>query len=168
MLASLVISLLPPYVLPRLRTRLLRAAGLQVGKSTLVMGMPRIHGSGDISGRLTIGELGMINIGCFFDLNAPIQIGDHVSLGHEVLILTATHKIGSAMHRAGPLLARPVRIEDGVWLGARSVVLPGVTIGAGSIVAAGAVVARDVPPNTLVGGVPARPLRQLDLVDQDA
>lgn len=162
LLARLLAGLLPAYAGGRLRTRVLRAAGLNIGKSTVVMGAPRLHGPGDIRGRLTIGERGMINIGCFFDLNEQIWIGDNVSLGHEVLILTASHKIGRSGHRAGPLMLAPVSIEDGVWIGARSVVLPGVTVGEGAVVAAGAVVNRDVPRNTLVGGVPARPLRELN------
>jgi maltose O-acetyltransferase len=161
LLAHLIAGLIPAYVGGRVRTRILRAIGLQIGKSTLIMGAPRIHGAGDIRSQLTIGERGMINIGCFFDLNQPIWIGDNVSLGHEVMILTTSHQIGRAGHRAGMLQSAPVRIEDGVWIGARSVVLPGVTIGAGGVVAAGAIVTRDVPPNTLVGGVPARPLREL-------
>ena len=78
-----------------------------------------------------------------------------------VIIITDDHEIGPPWHRCGDRVARPVVIEDGVWIGARVTLLPGVTIGRGSVVAAGAVVNKDVPPNTLVGGVPARILRTL-------
>lgn len=89
-----------------------------------------------------------------FDLHAEIVVGDYVSLGQQVMLLTWTAETG--------LPPRPVRIEAGVWLGARSIILPGVTVGRGAIVAAGAVVAEDVPPDTLVGGVPAGVIRLLD------
>jgi maltose O-acetyltransferase len=78
------------------------------------------------------------------------------------MLLTSSHHIGNQIHRAGPLTTAPVIIENGTWIGARSVVLPGVTVGAGSVVASGAIVTRNVPPNTLVGGVPARVLRTID------
>jgi maltose O-acetyltransferase len=82
-------------------------------------------------------------------------------LGHEVMLMTSSHEIGSDEHRAGPLYTAPITIKDGVWIGSRSVVLPGVTVGAGSVVAAGAIVTKDVPPHTLVGGVPARIIREI-------
>ena len=70
--------------------------------------------------------------------------------------------MGDPECRAGAHLARPIRIESGAWIGARSTILPGVTVGHGAVVAAGAVVTRDVEPNTLVAGVPARVLRSLE------
>ncbi len=84
-------------------------------------------------------------------------------LGHEVAILSATHEIAGPDQRAGHTIGRPVTVERGAWIGARATMLGGVTIGAGSIVAAGAVVARSTKPNTVVGGVPARELRELRL-----
>jgi acetyltransferase-like isoleucine patch superfamily enzyme len=63
--------------------------------------------------------------------------------------------------RGGERYSRPVVVEDGVWVGACATILPGVTLGRGSVVAAGALVARDVPPHTLVAGVPARPIKSL-------
>jgi maltose O-acetyltransferase len=101
-------------------------------------------------------------VDCFFDLNDAITIQSHASLGHEVMLLTASHSIGVGMQGAGDLVTAPIVVGRGAWIGARAMVLPGVTIGVGSIVAAGALVARDVPGNTLVGGVPARVIRQLD------
>ena len=64
--------------------------------------------------------------------------------------------MGSAQRRAGELTTLPVTIDDGAWIGARSTILPGITIGAGAIISAGAVVNKDVPPNTVVAGSPAR------------
>ncbi|NTU65300.1 MAG: hypothetical protein HGB05_18340 [Chloroflexi bacterium] len=64
--------------------------------------------------------------------------------------------------RAGATFSAPVTIQDGTWLGARCIVLPGVTVGRGSVVGAGSVVTKDVPPNTLVGGVPAKVIRSIN------
>jgi maltose O-acetyltransferase len=162
MLMSLIGSLIPQYVGTRLRRRILQLAGIEVGHGTVIMGMPRLNGPGDIRHHLHIGGDGVINVGCFFDLNAPITIGNHVALGHEVMILTSSHHIGSHDHRAGPLYTAPVMINAGAWIGSRSIVLPGVTIGSGSVVGAGAIVTKDIPPRTLAGGVPARVIRMLD------
>lgn len=89
--------------------------------------------------------------------NASITIGAHALFGPNVTIITANHGYGA---RDVPIKAQAqreqdVRIGDDVWLGANAIVLPGVTVGDGAIVAAGAVVTRDVAPLTIVGGVPA-------------
>jgi acetyltransferase-like isoleucine patch superfamily enzyme len=83
-------------------------------------------------------------------------------VGARVLFLTSGHEIGPSERRAGPVHSSPITVEDGCWIGAGSILLPGVTIGRGSIVAAGSVVTKDVAPDTLVGGIPARPIRELD------
>jgi maltose O-acetyltransferase len=160
--ANLITCLIPRYVGSRLRRRVLNLFGISIGRGTIVMGTPHMYGSGNIRGRLHIGEYAVINVDCFFDLNAPIKIGSHAALGHEVMIMTSSHLIGSADHRAGPLYTSPVIIRDGAWIGARSIILPGVTVGEGSIVGAGAIVTKDVPPSTLVGGVPARVIRTVN------
>ncbi|MEP7190805.1 MAG: DapH/DapD/GlmU-related protein, partial [Roseiflexaceae bacterium] len=81
--------------------------------------------------------------------------------GHHVVVLTGSHEVGPPSQRAAALYTKTVTIGDGAWLGARCTILPGVTIGAGAIVAAGAVVNRDVPPNTLVAGIPAHVVKSL-------
>ncbi|MEO8695711.1 MAG: DapH/DapD/GlmU-related protein [Acidimicrobiales bacterium] len=96
-----------------------------------------------------------------FDALAPIELGDDVALGHGVLITTAAHRIGTAERRAGLVEPKPIRIGHGAWLASRSVILPGVEVGDGAIVAAGAVVTQSVPPNVLVAGVPAKVVREL-------
>jgi len=165
-LAQLAMSPLPPHVGNRLRVYLLRMSGFQIGQGTVMWGAPTITGSGDLYTRLTIGKDCWFNLGCFLNLGANICIGDRVSLGHQVMILTDSHVIGSPRRRAGELTAQPVSIGDGAWLGARCTLLPGVTIGEGAVVAAGAVVTKAVAPHTLVGGAPARLLRNLP-VDRD-
>ena len=162
MLATAPARLVPAFGALRVRTSLLRAAGWRIGRRTLFFGVPHFYGPGDIQRRFRVGESAIVNIRCTFDLNAEIEIGDGASLGHEVLILTSSHVVGSSERRAGPLFTAPVRIGDGAWIGARSLLLPGITVGQGAIVAAGSVVTKDVADNTLVGGTPAVARRVLD------
>jgi len=108
-----------------------------------------------------IGEGSFVNYGCFFDGGAPIILGRDVALGYEVMLVNSSHAIGTRARRAGEPTAAPITIEDGAWVGARVVVLPGVRIGAGAVVAAGAVVTADCLPNSLYAGVPARWVRDL-------
>lgn len=161
--ALALIGLLPPFVGIRLRVRLLRLAGFRLGYGTVIYGHMRITGSGDLYQRLSVGEHVRWNVGGVVDLEAPVTIGNNVSIGQEVMILTSTHAIGGPQRRASPNIIRaPVTVGDGAWLGARCIVLPGVTIGAGAVVAAGAVVNRDVAPHTIVGGVPARLIKSIE------
>ncbi|BAN01773.1 acyltransferase [Ilumatobacter coccineus] len=139
----------------RLRTQALRMTGWKIPRSTMFSEVPQWSGSGPIRTRLTIGEHGWINVGCHFELNDHIIIGDHCSLGHEVLIMTSTHRVGSRGSRAGALFTAPVSIGAGAWIGARSTIFPGVTVGRGAIVSAGSVVTTDVPDNSVVAGAPA-------------
>jgi maltose O-acetyltransferase len=155
------IGWLPPFTFSRLRMRLLRLIGVPIGDNTVVCGRMSISGSRHAQRALRIGASCMINEGCRFETGATITIGDRVHIGHDVTVLTTTHEIGPHDQRSSVSVHAPVAIGDGVWIGTRSLILPGVEIGAGSVVAAGAVVTQDVPPDTLVGGVPARPLRSL-------
>jgi acetyltransferase-like isoleucine patch superfamily enzyme len=82
-------------------------------------------------------------------------LGAGVALGPEVLLVTLTHEIGSAARRAGTPKAAPIVVHDGAWIGGRSTILPGVEVGEGAVVAAGAVVVDNVPPHSIVAGVPA-------------
>ncbi|MEZ4867895.1 MAG: acyltransferase [Caldilineaceae bacterium] len=160
-LAYIGMALLPPYVGGRLRTYLLRMSGFQIGHGTVFWGAPTIVGFGNLYEQLHIGEGCWFNMGCFLNPSAAITIGDRVALGQQVMILTDGHAIGDRSRRAGALEAKSVAIGDGAWLSTRCTILPGVTIGAGAVVAAGAVVTKSVAPHTLVGGVPARVIREL-------
>ena len=152
-------------VLPRenalARARLFSLAGFRIGAGTRLLGTPRITGSGALFGRLVIGKDCSIDEDCAFDLEDDITIGDRVSLGPGAMILTSSHERNAGEPRARGIIKSPVKVEEGALLGARSVVLPGVTIGAGAVVNPGAVVKQDVPPHTRVGGVPAVQLEVL-------
>ena len=113
---------------------------------------------------LRIGDDCFINANVSFHFgasNVTIELGDGVYVGPNTLFTTVTHEIGSSSKRAGVNRYSPIRVGDGVWIGASCTILPGVTIGEGSVVAAGALVNKDVPANTLVGGVPAKVIRDL-------
>ena len=137
-------GVLPPYTAGAIRVGLLRLGGLQIGRRTGIAGRVWVGGGTLPASRLVIGDDGFINDGCRFDVSAPILIGDHVFIGHDVAIITSSHELGGVDRRAGANVAAAVRIERGSWIGARSTILDGVTIGEGAVVAAGAVVRRSV------------------------
>ncbi len=100
-----------------------------------------------------------INAGCRFQDQGGIYIGDRALIGHNCVIATLNHDMDPA--KRANLIPAPVRIGADAWLGSNVTVLPGMTIGEGAVVAAGAVVTRDVAPRTMVGGVPAKLIKEL-------
>lgn len=113
----------------------------------------------DCGKNTTIGKNVFINAGCKFQDQGGITIGDGSLIGHNVVLATLNHSL-LASKRAN-LIPAPIRIGKNVWIGANAVVLPGVTIGDGAVIAAGAVVTRNVEANTVVGGVPAKVIRRI-------
>ncbi|HUB70585.1 MAG TPA: DapH/DapD/GlmU-related protein [Acidimicrobiales bacterium] len=109
---------------------------------------------------ITIGRAVFIGYQCAFTGHARIDIGDEVMIAHKVNLVTAGHPVDPGARR-GWITGGPITIGPNVWVGAAATVLPGVSIGADAVVAAGAVVTHDVPPATLVAGVPARVVRAL-------
>ena len=93
---------------------------------------------------------------------APVHIGDYVMIAPNTLITTVNHPIRPSGRRAHLGIAKPVTIGNDVWIGSNVTILPGVTIGSNVIVAAGAVVTHDIPDNVLVGGVPAKIIREIE------
>jgi len=112
--------------------------------------------------QLIIGSTCLVSIECYFDLADKIAIGDRVSIGPQTILITGSHKTGPVFNRLGPPVTAPIHIGSGAWLGARCTVLPDVTIGDGAIVGAEAMVTKDVQPNALVAGIPAKIIRQLN------
>jgi len=134
-----------------MRTMAMRAAGLRIGKSSIFFGLPTLVGPEPLAERLRVGTDCGFNAGSFFDLEDTVTIGDHVAVGHDVMFLTSGSTRAGSL-RSGARNCAPIVIGNGVWLGARAVVLPGVTIGKSSVIGAGVVVAQDVPENTLLTG----------------
>ncbi|KAL6601884.1 bacterial transferase hexapeptide repeat protein [Neocallimastix sp. 'constans'] len=106
-----------------------------------------------------VGKHVFINSGCTFQDHGGIYIEDNVLIGHNVVLATLNH-VEDPEHRTDSI-PKPIHIKKGVWIGSNSTILQGVTIGENSIVAAGAVVTHDVPPNCIVGGVPAKFIRKI-------
>ncbi len=130
--------------------------GIEVGpRARILLGLRLwIYGPGQIRrSQIRIGSSTWINRDCALDTRGGLAIGDHVSISPEVVVLTADHDRDDPRF---PLRHRRVVIEDHVWIGMRALILPGVRIGKGAVVGAGAVVSRDVEPLSIVVGVPAR------------
>jgi maltose O-acetyltransferase len=108
-----------------------------------------------------IGARTFVNFGLVALDVAPIRIGDDVQVGPYVQLLTPTHPLMPELRRAKWEAAEPITIGDNVWLGGGVIVCPGVTIGADTVVGAGAVVTGDLPPGVLAVGTPARVVRSL-------
>jgi maltose O-acetyltransferase len=110
---------------------------------------------------IILGEHVFINFQCTMVDCALVRIGNHVMLGPGVHIYTAAHLLQAELRNQGWEVAKPVTIEDNVWVGGGAILLPGVTVGYEAVVGAGSVVTHDVAPHTVVAGNPARPIRQL-------
>jgi maltose O-acetyltransferase len=155
-----------PYrmlLVPQLRAPYLRLLGARVGRRTILHDLRffNLYRTG-LRG-LVIGEDCFVGDECLFDLAEAISLGRQVTFAERVLVLTHMN-VGYADHPLQahfPPIAKPVRVEDGAFLGANVTVLAGVTIGQGAFVAAGSVVTSDVPAWTLVAGVPAKPVRRI-------
>jgi acetyltransferase-like isoleucine patch superfamily enzyme len=109
---------------------------------------------------ITVGRAVFIGYECAFTGHAAINIADQVMIAHKVNLVTAGHPVEPDKRRTH-ITAEPITIDTNVWIGAAATILPGVRIGADSVVAAGAVVTHEVPPATLVAGVPATVIRHL-------
>jgi maltose O-acetyltransferase len=115
----------------------------------------------DYGYQISIGDRSFVNYGAVLLDVATITIGDDVQIATNVQLLTATHPLDAATRIARWESGEPITIESGAWLGGGVVVCPGVTIGADTVVGAGAVVAKDLPPGVLAVGNPCRPVRDL-------
>jgi len=155
-----------PYRLalfPQLRAPWLRLLGARIGRRTVLHDVRFFNLYRRGLGGLEIGDECFVGDECLVDLAEGVRLERQVTLAERVLILTHTN-VGYRDHPLQarfPAMAAPVVVEAGSFLGANVTVLPGVRVGTESFVAAGSVVTADVPPRTLVAGVPARPLRAI-------
>lgn len=111
---------------------------------------------------ITVGKNFLTNYNVTILDIAPVKIGDYVMIGPNTLITTVGHPLSPLGRRKHLGKAEPVLIGDDVWIGGNVTILPGVTVDSNVVVAAGAVVTKDVPSNCLVGGVPARVMKRLE------
>lgn len=114
----------------------------------------------DYGFNISLGRGAFLNFGCIVLDVVPVTIGELTQIGPGVQILTADHPRNADERRRGLEFGRPVSIGGNVWIGGGALLLPGVTVGDDAVIAAGAVVTRDVPSGVTVGGNPARPLRR--------
>ncbi|MCI1408612.1 MAG: sugar O-acetyltransferase [Solobacterium sp.] len=125
--------------------------------STLLPGFACDNGKNIHVGKKFIANYNVTILDC-----APVNIGDYVMIGPNTLISAVNHPMTPMGRRKHLAIAKPVNIGNDVWIGANVTIVPGVTIGNNVIIAAGAVVTKDVPDNTLVGGIPARVIHKLE------
>jgi acetyltransferase-like isoleucine patch superfamily enzyme len=126
-----------------------RLAGMSIGQGSTIHTLARFYDPANV----VIGKDTIIGEGAVLDGRDRLRIGDHVDFASEVMVYNAQHDVNDPAFKA---VQGPVTIEDYVFVGPRAIILPGITIGKGAVVAAGAVVTKDVEPFAIVGGVPAK------------
>ncbi len=141
-----------------IRRFMYRLGGMSIGKGSTIHMYARFY---DAS-RIKIGEDSIVGEHAVLDGRDKLIIGNHVAIASQVMIYNAEHNIHSKdfLHTLNPVV-----VEDYVFIGPRAIILPGITVGKGAIIAAGAVVTKDVPPMTIVGGVPAREIGTRNVQD---
>lgn len=140
-----------------LRDQIMREVFGSVGDNSMVEQPVQI----DYGAHIHIGDNFYANFDCIFMDVAEIKIGNDVMMGPRVNLLTASHPVGAKARRSGLEYALPITIEDDVWIGGNTTVLPGVRIGKASIIGAGSVVTGDIPSGVMAAGNPCRVLRLL-------
>jgi len=150
----LLMIVMPPTRCFALKRTLLRWAGATVGANVRIVSSARFY----LTGRLVIGDETWIGHEVLVvGGDADVVIGSNVDIAPRVTLVSGSHELFTIEGRAaGKGYSLPITIEDGAWLGASSTILGGVTVGRCSVVAAGALVNRDVTPGCVFGGVPAR------------
>jgi maltose O-acetyltransferase len=142
---------------PALQHKLLHDVLGHLGRDCVIMAPFQC----DYGYQIRVGDRTFINYGAVFLDSAGVTIGDDVQIGPSVQLLTATHPTEASVRRTGLESAAPIRVGFGAWLGGGVIVCPGVTIGDETVVGAGAVVTRDLPPRVLAYGNPARVIKEL-------
>lgn len=158
-LINFFLFLLPTTRFFSLRSAALRLVGIKIGNNVSFCGHGFIYGRGSVS----IGDRTWLSPGVIIRTHpdATVTIGCNCDIGPNVTFITGSHVIGGADRRAGCGFALPIAIGDGCWIGASTLLLPGVVLGSGCVVAAGSVVTKSFSSNLLLAGVPARVVKSL-------
>ena len=143
------------YSIKRIKRFLSEITGEKIDKSVSL----KLPFCTDFGGNIHFGKDIVVNTGVMFTDLGGIYLGDGVLIGPNASIITVNHSINPSKRNI--LELKPVHIKKNVWIGANATILPGVTIGKNSIIAAAAVVTHDVPENTIVGGIPAKEIRKV-------
>lgn len=146
-----------PFIPRRLRIAILQLCDIKVGRNVTLFSQIFFG-----SCKCEIGDNSFISVQCLIDGSDFVKIGKNVHLAMGVKLITSFHEFGPPRQRAGRGAKAPITIGDGCWLGASSLVLPGVEIASGCIIGAGAVVVRNTRSNGLYIGVPAKRVKDLD------
>jgi maltose O-acetyltransferase len=109
-----------------------------------------------------LGEYVFLNVLCTILDAGEVRLGNHVMVGPGVQMYTSAHALQAEARNEGWEIAKPITVEDNVWIGGSAILMPGVRVGRNSVVGAGAVVTRDVPANVVVAGNPARVIREIE------
>ncbi|WP_456274585.1 maltose acetyltransferase domain-containing protein [Bacillus sp. AK031] len=117
----------------------------------------------DYGSNIHVGENFFANFDCVFLDVCDIRIGENCQVAPGVHIYTATHPLNPVERNSGKEYGKPVMIGDNVWIGGQSVINPGISIGNNVVIASGSVVTKDVPDNVVIGGNPARVIKQIDV-----
>ncbi len=129
--------------------------------------MPHVHFDYGINTHFAGGHFTFVNFDCVFLDSSPIYIGEDVFIGPKCVLACAGHPIHSEQRHTEPLsTSQPIHIGNNVWLGASVTIIGGVNIGEGSVIAAGAVVTKDIPANVVAGGVPCKVMRPITEADR--
>lgn len=156
----LIDFLLPGHIGIILRAYLLRLYGFKIGKNVKMFSNIMINKRSD---NIFIGDGSAFNKNIFFDPgSAFIKIGKHCNIGFNTVFCCSNHSLKSNFEKIRECVeSKPIIVEDFVWIGCNAIILGGVTIGRGSVVCAGSLIHKDVPPEVLVAGVPARIVKSL-------
>lgn len=159
-LFNLIVKILPPSRCHGLKSRLLRWCGATVGENVEIF-QPVIHGDFD----LIIGNNVFLGFECmiFGPKGSTIRIDDYGKISSRTMVVTGDHKYGVEYESiAGPGIHKDIHVKKGATIGATALLVPGVTVGEKSHVAAGAIVTHDVPPHVRVAGIPAKIIHNFD------
>ena len=115
----------------------------------------------DYGFNISFGENSYANFNCIFLDAAPIHIGKNVMFAPAVKLFTATHPIDHKLRNTGIEYAKPIRIEDNVWIGGGAIINPGVSVGKNTVIGSGSVVTKDIPANVVAAGNPCRVIRPI-------